>query len=332
MAITDVLLILARLGTPLAVLFGVGYLIQRYYRQREKGLALGLAAGRVDAMYNRALPRQAAAAACWQIKGCSLAERSSCPAYPRTYLSCWLTVKLAKGDRLKHECLSCPLYETGLVEGAGRGDGGNGHRESPDRVRQGRIPMSKNGQQIAVDGYGFVEEIASEPAGECIRWCVQCGTCSGSCPNVLWMDHSPRKIIALVRAGKRQEVLSSNSMWSCASCYLCTVRCPKGIQLPELMHVLACMGTREGLANGRVSTPAMHRTFVDAVKSQGRVHELALMGRFFLRTNPLAALKMMPVGLRLLLHGRLPLTAEKIKGTDQLRTIVKEAQAIGGGK
>ncbi len=332
MAMTDVLLILARLGTPLVVLFGVGYLIQRYYRQRYKNLAQRLAADPAGATYNRALAGQAARPACWQTKVCSLAERSSCPAFPRTYVPCWLAVKLADGE-LKHDCLSCALYEAGLVEEVNsRAHGGNGHRESPDDIRLGGIAMSNNGQQTAVDGYSFVEEIASEPGGECIRWCVQCGTCSGSCPNVLWMDHSPRKIIALVRAGKRQEVLSSNSMWSCASCYLCAVRCPRGIEMPELMHVLECAATREGLANGKVSTPSMHRTFVDAVKNRGRMHELGLMGRFFLRTNPLTALKMIPVGLRLLLHGRLPLTGEKIKGTDQLKAIVEESRAIGGAK
>jgi len=185
--------------------------------------------------------------------------------------------------------------------------------------------MRKNGQQTAVDGYDLVEEIASEPGGEVIRSCHQCGVCSGSCPNVLWMDHSPRKIIALVRAGKRQEVLSSNSMWCCATCHLCTVRCPRGIEMPELMHVLECIATSEGLVNRRVSAPTAYRALVEDAKGQGRVHELGLMGRFFLRTNPLAALKMAPVGLKLLLRGRLPLRAEKIEGTDQLRAIVKEA-------
>jgi heterodisulfide reductase subunit C len=207
-------------------------------------------------------------------------------------------------------------------------ESGNGRSKS--KVRS-------NGQQIAgngymVDGYEFVEEIASEPGGESIRSCHQCGVCSGSCPNVLWMDYSPRKIIALTRAGKRQEVLSSNSMWCCATCHLCTVRCPRGIEMPELMHVLESIAIREGLANGRVSAPTMQRTLVSAAKRQGRVHELGLMGRFFLRTNPLAALRIAPVGLKLLLHGRLPLRAEKIEGTDQLRAIVKEAQTIGGTK
>jgi heterodisulfide reductase subunit C len=192
--------------------------------------------------------------------------------------------------------------------------------------------MSKNGQQMTVDGYDFVEEIASEPGGESIRWCAQCGMCSGSCPNVLWMEHSPHKIIALTRAGKRQEVLSSNSMWCCATCHLCTVRCPRGIEMPELMHVLECIATSEGLANRRVSAPAMYRTLVNIVKRQGRVHELGVMRRFFLGTNPLAALKMAPVGLKLLLHGRLPLRPEKIEGTDQLRAIVKEAQKMEGAK
>jgi len=102
--------------------------------------------------------------------------------------------------------------------------------------------------------------------------------------------------------------------------------------MPELMHVLENIAIREGLANDRVSAPTMQRTLVNAAKRQGRVHELGLMGRFFLRTNPLAALKIAPVGLKLLLHGRLPLRAEKIEGTDQLRAMIEEAQKIGGAE
>jgi heterodisulfide reductase subunit C len=179
---------------------------------------------------------------------------------------------------------------------------------------------------------GFLDEVYSVPGGECVRWCVQCGMCAGSCPNVAWMEHSPRKMIALIRAGKRQEVLTSNSMWVCASCYLCTVRCPRGVEVTELMHVLDSLAARHGLANGKTRTPAMHRAFIENIKSNGRVHELGLMRRFFLRTNPLAAIKMMPVGLRLLLHGRLRLRPEKVRGAEQLRTIVERAQILGGAE
>ena len=176
----------------------------------------------------------------------------------------------------------------------------------------------------------FLDEVCSMPGGESIRWCIQCGMCSGSCPNVAQMDYSPRKAIAMIRAGRRYDVLTGNSMWVCASCYLCTVRCPRGVKPTELMHSLECLAVRHNLTNGKISTPAMYRAFVDSVKSNGRVHELGLMMKFYLKTNPLAALKMLPVGLRLLSHGRLPLKARKIKGTGQLKAIVATAQALGG--
>ena len=178
----------------------------------------------------------------------------------------------------------------------------------------------------------FVEEVGAIPGGEGVLWCAQCGMCSASCPNVAQMDYSPRKIIALIRAGRRDEVLTSKSMWVCASCYLCTVRCPRGVKITELMHALECLAVRRDLTSAKTSTPAMHRFFVDLVKKNGRVHEFGLMARFYLRGNPLLALKMIPVALGLLRHGRIPLRAKKIKGVEQLKAIIDKAQVLGGAR
>ena len=115
MAMTDVLLILATFGTPLVVLFGVGYVMQRRPQPRERAFASCPAVDAADAIYDRAPPRRAAGRRCWQIKGCSLAERSRCPAYPRPYLPCWLAVELANGGQPKDECLGCARYKSGLV-------------------------------------------------------------------------------------------------------------------------------------------------------------------------------------------------------------------------
>jgi len=183
----------------------------------------------------------------------------------------------------------------------------------------------------------FLYEVCSTPGGESIRWCAQCGMCSASCPNVAQMDCSPRKTIALTRAGRRYEVLTSNTMWICASCYLCTVRCPKGVKITELMHALERLSTRHGLSYGR-ATPAMYRAFIDSIKSNGRVHELGMMMKFYLSTlltrkgNPFALIKMLPLALKLLLHGRLSIKPTKIKGGEQLKTIVERAQALGGAR
>jgi heterodisulfide reductase subunit C len=197
--------------------------------------------------------------------------------------------------------------------------------------------MNKQELMVKVNEDGFLDEICSLPGGECVRWCMQCGMCSASCPNISQMDYSPRKVIALIRAGKRYEVLNSNSMWICASCYLCTVRCPKDVKPTELMHILQCLAEQHGLVNGKTRTSVMHHAFIDMVKGNGRACELALMIKFYLRTNPFAMLKMAPLGLKLVLRGRMPLRGlllrgEKIKGTEELRTIIDKAHALGGVK
>ncbi len=181
----------------------------------------------------------------------------------------------------------------------------------------------------------FLEEVSSTPGGETVRWCVQCGTCSSSCPNVAEMDYSPRKTIALIRAGRRYAVLTSNTMWICASCYLCTVRCPRGVKITELMHALERVATRHGLTLRR-TTATMHRVFINSIKKYGRIHEFGMMLKFYLSTiptgkiNPLVSLKMLPMALKLLSHGRMELKPTKIKGNKQLKAIVEKAQALGG--
>jgi hypothetical protein len=115
MAMTGVLLMLATFGAPLVVLFGAGYVIQSRHQRRERALVSCPAVDAADAIHDTAPPRRAAGRRCWQVKGCSLAERSRCPAYDRPYLPCWLAVELANGGQAKSECLTCARYKSGLV-------------------------------------------------------------------------------------------------------------------------------------------------------------------------------------------------------------------------
>jgi len=178
----------------------------------------------------------------------------------------------------------------------------------------------------------FIDEVCSIPGGDAIRSCIQCGMCTGSCPTASRWDYPPRQAIAMVRAGLRNELLSSNSMWFCASCYICTVRCPRDIKPTDIMHALEILAIRDGLSTKRSRTPVMYKCFVDSAKSNGRVYELGMMLKFFLRTNPFAALKMAPVGLGLFLHKRLPLRPNRIKGRGELKAILDKAKALGGAK
>lgn len=67
--------------------------------------------------------------------------------------------------------------------------------------------------------------------GEKIRVCLQCSTCSGICPNGLWMDYPPRTMISALRANEFDSVMESDSAWLCVSCFACTEACPATIPL-----------------------------------------------------------------------------------------------------
>ncbi|MBI2868934.1 MAG: 4Fe-4S dicluster domain-containing protein [Chloroflexi bacterium] len=176
----------------------------------------------------------------------------------------------------------------------------------------------------------FVEEVADTPGGEHVFSCIQCGTCTGSCPAASRMTYPPRKLIAMIRAGMREEVLSGSSSWFCLSCYACTVRCPRGVKPTELAHALESLSVRHGFTVAGTRTPAMYRSFVGSVRANGRVHELGMMFRYYM-TSPLAALGALPVGLKLLRRRRLTLKPHK-SGAADLSRILLTFRESGGGR
>jgi heterodisulfide reductase subunit C len=176
----------------------------------------------------------------------------------------------------------------------------------------------------------FIQEISSMPGGEKINLCIQCGTCSASCPNANRMDYTPRELIAMARAGMREEVLSSNSMWLCLSCYMCTVRCPRGIVPTYIMHALEHLAMRHNVSTPRTRTPTLYRVFSDTVYSSGYIPRFGCMAHFYLKVNPFRALKNMPVALALFRHGRMPLKSTRLKpeALGQLKTILGKAKSL----
>ncbi len=181
---------------------------------------------------------------------------------------------------------------------------------------------------IRAEMKSFVEEVATTPGGENIRACIQCGVCTGACPAASEMEYAPRRVIALVRAGMRDEVLSSSSVWHCLSCYMCTVRCPRGIKPTELVHALESLASQHGFRIKETGTPAMYRSFVGSIENNGRVHEFGMMFKYYLTTNPLAALKTLKVGLQLFRHKRMPLMPKKVKGREDLSRIIQRFREV----
>jgi heterodisulfide reductase subunit C len=182
----------------------------------------------------------------------------------------------------------------------------------------------------------FLEEVKATPGGEHILACIQCGTCTGSCPMAGSMEYPPRKIIAMIRAGLREEVLASSSMWFCLSCYTCTARCPRGVKPAELAHALESLAARGGFRVRDTTTPAFYRSFVGSIEANGRVHEFGVMARYYLSiipsliSHPIASIRMLPLGWQLFSHRRLPLAPTRIKGREDLRRIIRKFREVRG--
>ncbi|MBI4558573.1 MAG: 4Fe-4S dicluster domain-containing protein [Candidatus Hydrogenedentes bacterium] len=152
---------------------------------------------------------------------------------------------------------------------------------------------------------GFAREIMAMPGGENLNRCIQCGTCSGSCPVAMYMDYSPRKIIAMTRAGFREEVLRSSAIWMCASCYNCTVECPRQIKITDIMYALKQKAIQERCYPRWFAIPALAREFFNVVQRNGRNCEGRVIVGMYLKTNPFMLFRRTGLGWRLWWRGRL---------------------------
>ena len=76
-----------------------------------------------------------------------------------------------------------------------------------------------------------------ELSGEKVELCFQCGACSSGCPMTQEMDYLPSKVIRMVQLGL-EEALESKTIWVCTTCFNCEVRCPRGIDIANVMESL----------------------------------------------------------------------------------------------
>ena len=176
---------------------------------------------------------------------------------------------------------------------------------------------------------GFAAEIAADvPDGEDLRACIQCGTCAGTCPMILYMDLAPRRIIGMIREGARDDVVHSTTPWVCASCYSCTVECPKQIPITGIMHALRRIALREKTYPRGLPVPLMEREFVNVIEKRGRSTESWIAMKMYVRTEPTQLLRHIPLGLRLMRRGRMGFGRESIRDRAQLRALLR----AGGGQ
>lgn len=91
-----------------------------------------------------------------------------------------------------------------------------------------------------------VSDIIFEMGGDSIRMCYQCGTCSALCPWNRVKSFSVRKLVRQAQLGSID--FTDEKMWSCATCGACTLRCPRGVNLIDVMKAFRRIITELELA------------------------------------------------------------------------------------
>jgi heterodisulfide reductase subunit C len=169
---------------------------------------------------------------------------------------------------------------------------------------------------------GFRTEVERQSAAP-VSACFQCMKCTNGCPVSYAMDIAPNRLMRMIQLGLRQRVLSSSTIWICASCETCTTRCPNDIDVARVMDCLRQMSLKVGIvAEPRI--PIFHQAFLAALKRTGRVHELEMITRYKLKSRNLLADARL--GWEMFKRGRLKLIPEGISGINEVRKIFEQAE------
>jgi len=170
----------------------------------------------------------------------------------------------------------------------------------------------------------FIKEVMQMQGGENILDCIQCGICAGSCPTRFAMDYSPMQIIKMIHLGMRDEVLSSSTIWICSSCYTCATRCPRGIDITNLMMSLRNLAIQKNAVTENETKLRFHKSFLEIISKYGRLYEPELYIKILKKSDLRSLFKSAALGLRLWRKQKLSLRIPRIKETKDLANMVEK--------
>lgn len=169
----------------------------------------------------------------------------------------------------------------------------------------------------------FIREVEQD-SGQQIRKCYQCGNCSASCAYTHVYDYPVNQIMRLLQLGQKEAVLTSRSIWLCATCQACTTRCPNNLDVTRIMETLRILSRREKKVSQK-DIDLFYREFLGSVRTFGRVFETGLLPMFnFKSGKPFTDLDLAPQVIK---KGKLAVLPHRIKGRHQVAGIFQRLEA-----
>lgn len=178
-----------------------------------------------------------------------------------------------------------------------------------------------------MDNAALQSEFFRKYHGEEIQNCIQCGSCSGSCPLAPYMDYGPRQLFELAREGDMEDVLNANTTWLCVSCYNCVVKCPRDIVITDHMYSLKKIALREGTQAPNAKLPDLYKSFRVPVERYGKITDISVMNQYALR-RPIDVMGNALLALKLAKRKRLDYKVHPVKNLDGFKKVMKKAREL----
>ena len=170
----------------------------------------------------------------------------------------------------------------------------------------------------------FLDDVNEKINGVPIQRCYHCRKCTAGCPLANVMEYNPNRVVKMIQMGQKREVLSSSTIWLCASCETCITRCPNEVDIARMMDVLREMAINEGAGVKEKNILSFHEAFLGSIKSRGRINEPMMMVNYKLKSGDLFS--DMGMGIDMFMKGKLSLSSPKTKDISSVRSIFEKTK------
>jgi heterodisulfide reductase subunit C len=104
-------------------------------------------------------------------------------------------------------------------------------------------------------------DLILEVGGRDLQVCMQCATCTAVCPWPVVKLFSARHVIRLASLGL--EGYEQEDLWNCVTCNSCVLRCPRGVDIIDVMRATRTVMLEAG------TCPETYRAPLASLRGEG---------------------------------------------------------------